>query len=91
MSLGNTRAVVSDDGERITLDIYTARNPQKLVEIELDPLLALSLVRHLVDAAARHMNRARLGEIAQPIARDTLERMIDGEAAPILCGERVTP
>ena len=81
MSLGPTRAVVWDDGERITLDIYSAYSPQKLVEIELDPSLALSLVLHLVDAAARHLNRAKIAEMARSLGRDVLDEIIDAGAA----------
>jgi hypothetical protein len=50
------RAVVSDDGRAILLAAYRAA--ERLVEVEINPLLALQLGRDLLDAALRRLARA---------------------------------
>jgi hypothetical protein len=51
---------VYDDGERIMLVIYAMHAAKQLAEVEMEPLVALTLAQELLRAANLHLWRRGL-------------------------------
>jgi hypothetical protein len=60
MTDAGERAVVYDDGERIMLVIYAMHAAKQLAEVEMEPLVALTLAQELLRAANLHLWRRGL-------------------------------
>jgi len=57
-NLTRDRAVVTDDGEKLCLSVYTA-DPPALATAALEPVQAIHLARELLDAGLRRLWRER--------------------------------